>query len=793
MYTKYYPMAMHLHCGHQPGGSVESHIYNAAQLGMKYMWITPHDTRTGPDKYQVRSFDFSRGEATYTDESGTARGWKPMEASGLPGGWITENDLDKADADVCFDGKSMILEVEGKQSAGGMKFYSEEKRQTVSLLAEVVLTLDLSIELQGAATVILDVEMSQRPPDHKQAHIQYYVCGEPAENNERGFAADVVSHVLKLPLSPDADGYYRLKLTEDMRRYGQEIGGLDNAFNFLHVWVLAKDGGKARCQVSSLEITTTYGFDEVIQRQRVIADEIGAHYGVKPFVTTEISGAGQHKNCYSTAVPVIDYAAGGYSVTGEDAVAHVKQYGGVFCYNHPLLNGKWQEAEYTPEQLDKFVEEEAALLASEKMYGASLTEIGFPEGRGKFSRDHYLRFWDLLSLKGVFITGCGDSDSHYSSEGWFSDNNFATWIAGEDDESTPDGDAEAFIQEEVFAESMKAGRAYCGDPVFLKDPVEFTSEGLPMGAILAVPQGDEAPRMMDFKACNIPAGWKIWIVVDGVRTHRYTMEETGDFACSFAVFPVRPVSFARVEIYREDGRCILLTNPIYLVKTAEFAGEIPECRCYGRDCATPTFGENEFAVEKTFNEKLTEMSEKYGEIELPKGIEEIKGLKILHIGDTETVHYPYFFRLIEQVKPDVILHTGDSADEVKVGRVPGTEAEYLQKIKWIYEAMKQSGARLIFTSGNNDLPEEIRKMVPGIEIYPANSVLELDGVECRIGHRVIDMTFDKDWTFYGHGLTGESWSMERNHAGKPCRFNTTWGAFVYCLSEKKYFHLKRPF
>jgi len=35
--------------------------------------------------------------------------------------------------------------------------------------------------------------------------------------------------------------------------------------------------------------------------------------GVKPFVTTEISAAGQHKNCYATWVPVINYAERGYS------------------------------------------------------------------------------------------------------------------------------------------------------------------------------------------------------------------------------------------------------------------------------------------------------------------------------------------------------------------------------------------------------------------------------------------------------------------------------------------------
>ena len=59
---KFYPMAMHLHCGHQPKASMESHIYNAASLGMEYIRFTPHDTRTGPVKYAVRTFDFTQGQ-----------------------------------------------------------------------------------------------------------------------------------------------------------------------------------------------------------------------------------------------------------------------------------------------------------------------------------------------------------------------------------------------------------------------------------------------------------------------------------------------------------------------------------------------------------------------------------------------------------------------------------------------------------------------------------------------------------------------------------------------------------
>ncbi len=181
-----------------------------------------------------------------------------------------------------------------------------------------------------------------------------------------------------------------------------------------------------------------------------------------------------------------------------------------------------------------------------------------------------------------------------------------------------------------------------------------------------------------------------------------------------------------------------------------------------------------------------------GEFELPDGIEDIKGTKILHIGDTYSKFYPYFRKLINEIKPDIILHTGDLSDEVKVGRIKTVRYEYNSKIRRLLEVMDHSGARLIIVPGNNDVADEIKALCPRAEVYEENSEITLDGEECRIGHRINWMTFDKKWSFYGHGLTGEDWRFEYNVPGQPCRFNTSWGSFLYCLSEDKFLHLGKP-
>ncbi len=186
-------------------------------------------------------------------------------------------------------------------------------------------------------------------------------------------------------------------------------------------------------------------------------------------------------------------------------------------------------------------------------------------------------------------------------------------------------------------------------------------------------------------------------------------------------------------------------------------------------------------------------SEYTGTVDIPPEVREMKGVKFLHIGDTDSREYPYFKKLIEEVKPDIILHTGDVADEVKVGRIPGTRYEYKSKIRYILKTLAESGAEIMIVPGNNDVADDIKEAIPTATVYPTNSVVTVDGVECRIGHQVHHMTFDRQWAFYGHGFTGDSWDHESgNKPGGECRFNASVGSFVCNLQNNEFYLIKTP-
>lgn len=550
----YHPMQMHLHTCHQPGASMASHMYNARDLGMHYIRFTDHDVRTGPKKAPCLGFDFTCGNRTWEDLPGSSCGWE--ETYGQP--------------EITFDGSGMCLSVASESETcqvNGVGFVSSAKRHTASLLAGVTLTLALTAKLTGDARLVLDVRLSQRPPDHEKAHLRY-VLGALQDPK--------LPHAVELPLAASEDGLYRLALSKDAQRgdIRQIVGGLDNAFDSIAI-LLETGHGTAQCRISHFSIQVEDGFQTVVERQRLVAAEVGKEFGIQPFVTTEISAAGNHKNCFSTAVPVIDYAARNYRVTQAEAIAHVLSYGGIFSYNHPFE--KYKRSQIPPEQIPFIVRRDAAAMIASRVWGASLLEVGFVHGRAGFGLAEHLQLWDLLSMGGVFITGYGDSDSHNSDRGWYDGHNFAAWIAADAQIPFP-------VPEEVFIDSMKAGRLYTGDPVFLKGSIDFRCGHAPMGAVIPISDRDHEPRKVTFTAQAAKADWTVRIVADGAPALEGTageyMDAAGTLILDVPVAPVLPVSFVRAELYNAEGRCVLLTNPIYLVRTAEYAGELPRERLY---------------------------------------------------------------------------------------------------------------------------------------------------------------------------------------------------------------------
>ena len=180
-------------------------------------------------------------------------------------------------------------------------------------------------------------------------------------------------------------------------------------------------------------------------------------------------------------------------------------------------------------------------------------------------------------------------------------------------------------------------------------------------------------------------------------------------------------------------------------------------------------------------------------IEIPEKLREERATKLLHIGDTHSETYLYYKQMIQMVKPDIIVHTGDTADEVKVGRMPETREEYLEKSQELLDILKGAGCKVYWICGNNDLPEEIAKRAPFIEVVEPDTVMHMEGIDICVTHSREQITKKADIYLYGHGTRAAASELEKRIPGSNALYlNDMWNTYVLTLPQKELYEFERP-
>lgn len=537
---QYYPVHLHLHTSMETGGSLAGHIYNAKKLGMRYIWFTDHDYRLYIRRKAIRGFDFLTPETS-----------RISETDGFPEGWSV-TPAENAEMVPCCDRFKMKIHADGKDNtdwnAASAEFVSgknfTKSRHVCSLQHDVTVRMNLNADVSDTenARIIITVPLSKRPPDGQYGRM-LYVLG-----NTQGLEA---THTQIIPLKL-SNGELSLHVSEDVSD-DPDIGGRDNAFGGVTVTVEARGSAHAGAVIGASEFVTTRFGDEVRSEQRKLAENLYRETGVQAFIASEFSEIGMHKNCFNTDIPLLPMREEGF--TEDEGSAYLKENHAVFAYNHPLA-GKISSLERAEE-----------LLAT-RAYGATLMEVGYPEGRYG-TLDEYLELWDILTASGLFLTAYGSSDSHDMTKNWFSGNNFCAYLGVAD--STPEP-----ITESVFLEAMRRGNAYTGDPTKLSGKIDFTAEnGAPQGSILRRSIGDSVK--VRFSASEVLKGWKFRCIKNHEITDTVVLEG-GEFSYETQLTLTKPVSFCRCELWDENGRLILLTNPIHLVRSS--VSDIPAVRLF---------------------------------------------------------------------------------------------------------------------------------------------------------------------------------------------------------------------
>jgi len=535
---KYYPTHMHLHASHEPSASISSHMEWAKRLGIRYIWLTEHDSRIGRKKKPLDSFVFLEDKLTYTLPSGIKAGFTEEEGSCGSYSFFKSGD---------FFSLSVIAK---KGEREELTFKSSGKNHSEPLLADVAVELDADFSVNQDASVVFEIILSKRPPDFSHARLVYYLGNAP--EREEG-------HIQYVPFPERTDGKYIFNISSDA---GEEVGGLDNALCYIKL-ILVGGSSEAECIIRRISFSRKKNANEAREAQKQLANALSEKYGVRAFVGFEITEAGKpgrHKNCFSTTVPVLDYEARGFNITEREAAEHVISNGGIFSYNHALT--ELYEEGLTVYQKKERVLSLARSLAACKLFGASVLEVGFPNGRDGFDYRLYSMLWDSLSMSGVFVTADGDSDNHGAeASGWTEGNNFATYIGLSEDEHPC---------EENIVKSLRRGTVYAADPT-KNVVIDISSDGYPAGSVRVGKRCD----ISFYAEVSVPS--RVITVVNG-NAVRWEDYRPGVIRFSEGLLAWEKYNFIRFEICDSEGRLIAISNPIYLVRDASDIPPEAECR-----------------------------------------------------------------------------------------------------------------------------------------------------------------------------------------------------------------------
>lgn len=142
------------------------------------------------------------------------------------------------------------------------------------------------------------------------------------------------------------------------------------------------------------------------------------------------------------------------------------------------------------------------------------------------------------------------------------------------------------------------------------------------------------------------------------------------------------------------------------------------------------------------------------------------GSLLLHISDTPSHFYPELKRILDSIKPDYIVHTGDFVDNVKLGLHPSLIQRYERELGVLMGIMNQCNAkRILFVLGNHDDVSVVEKLAGKVEIYEEGGQSVFEGVEVVFTHYASDLARrfgyeEPEFCLFGHDVTLKSQVIE---------------------------------
>lgn len=147
-----------------------------------------------------------------------------------------------------------------------------------------------------------------------------------------------------------------------------------------------------------------------------------------------------------------------------------------------------------------------------------------------------------------------------------------------------------------------------------------------------------------------------------------------------------------------------------------------------------------------------------GGVYIPSTLKDNKEKKLLHISDTPICFFGTLISIIKKINPEIIIHTGDLVDDIKLEIYKNSLSRYDYHVKKIISILESSNAKKIYiTIGNHDNIEVIKKYSTKSIIVERIKVIDIFDSKATISHFPYEIIKSpSNYNFFGHDITLKS-------------------------------------
>lgn len=163
----------------------------------------------------------------------------------------------------------------------------------------------------------------------------------------------------------------------------------------------------------------------------------------------------------------------------------------------------------------------------------------------------------------------------------------------------------------------------------------------------------------------------------------------------------------------------------------------------------------------------------------------LKGPILLHISDTPDDIYNYIFRLINILKPQFVIHTGDLVDNIKLGNNKNLLNSYQKSVEKLIEGLEENEySKIYYALGNHDDYDTVSHLTKRGVILQ-DDPFTINDFSFIVSH--YHKEYPVEFNLYGHSFEPAHYKQN-----ETIGLNGVLNINIVDLSTKEVFHLDYP-